>query len=50
MKGKGLRLNAQFNLGFINIYKNTDMSAYNRQVLVAVGIPIGGGSGKSNKK
>ncbi|SEW43605.1 outer membrane beta-barrel protein [Chitinophaga arvensicola] len=50
MKGKGLRLNAQFNLGFINVYKNSDRSAYNRQVLVAVGIPIGGGSGKSNKK
>lgn len=49
MKGKGLRLNAQFNFGFVNIYKDTDMSAYNRQVLVAVGIPIGGGS-KSGKK
>lgn len=46
MKGKGLRLNAQFNLGLVNIYKNTNMHAYNRQVLLTVGIPIGGGAQK----
>lgn len=46
MKGKGLRLNAQFNLGLVNIYKNTNMAAYNRQVLLTVGIPIGGGAKK----
>ncbi|HEY9258909.1 outer membrane beta-barrel protein [Chitinophaga sp.] len=46
MKGKGVRLNAQFNLGFVNFYKDTDLTGYNRQVLVTVGIPIGGGKSK----
>ncbi|SHM82346.1 Outer membrane protein beta-barrel domain-containing protein [Chitinophaga jiangningensis] len=40
MKGKGIRLNAQYNLGLGNIYKG-DMRGKNRQFLVAVGIPIG---------
>ncbi|MBV7529731.1 outer membrane beta-barrel protein [Chitinophaga sp. sic0106] len=40
MKGKGIRLNAQYNLGLANIYKG-DMQGKNRQFLVAVGIPIG---------
>ncbi|MFB6454038.1 outer membrane beta-barrel protein [Chitinophaga sp. Hz27] len=40
MKGKGLRFNAQYNLGLGNIYKN-DLQGKNRQFLVAVGIPIG---------
>jgi hypothetical protein len=46
MKGHGLHLNAQFNLGLVNFYKDTDGNGYNRQVLVTVGIPIGGGKSK----
>jgi hypothetical protein len=41
MKGKGVRLNAQTNIGFINSYKNTDTRSVNRQVLIGIGIPIG---------
>lgn len=41
MKGKGISLNAQVNIGFINSYKNADTHAVNRQILVGVGIPIG---------
>jgi Outer membrane protein beta-barrel domain len=46
MKGKGVRLNAQFNLGLVNFYKDTQLTGYNRQILVTVGIPIGGGKSK----
>jgi len=41
MKGKGIRINAGFNLGLTNFYKDKAKTAYQRQVLLGVGIPIG---------
>ncbi|CAL1518673.1 hypothetical protein MMC2321_02417 [Chitinophaga sp. MM2321] len=41
MKGKGMHINAQFNLGLTNFYKDKNTHAYHRQILLGVGIPIG---------
>ncbi|RPD40688.1 hypothetical protein EG028_11665 [Chitinophaga barathri] len=42
MKGEGLRLNLQYNMGLFNIYNGeSGLNGQNRQILVGVGIPIG---------
>ncbi len=42
MKGEGLRLNLQYNMGLFNIYNGKSaLNGQNRQLLAGVGIPIG---------
>ncbi|WP_158538581.1 porin family protein [Chitinophaga skermanii] len=42
MKGHGMRLNATYNLGLMNFYKdNAGLTGKHQQILVGVGIPIG---------
>ncbi len=43
MKGKGLRINARFAQGLVNVFKNDELpNAKNQTYLIGVGIPIGG--------
>ncbi|MGX5820356.1 outer membrane beta-barrel protein [Chitinophaga lutea] len=42
MKGNGIRLDIQYNMGFINIYNDkSPFRGMNRQLMFGVGIPIG---------